>query len=451
DGGDMLGGSLVGSYGGSFVQIRGYRQRREIAFAPYDSDPGIDPPTEVYNYQLLVEGGHTRQLSDRLSASVRGYTSLYRYFDRIRHAANDVFVDYGDAGTIGAELRGRYELIVDETAPNKPSKLAITAGGEANYNRTESRSYTEGMEAEGAKVPLNFNVEGMYTELDGQPTEWFGFTGGLRFDRNSVIDRRLSPRAALFLAQPERYGLKLLYAQGFRNPSAFEGFFTDIVDFSANPDIKSETIRSYEAVVWAKPVTGLSTRLSAFRWDARDVIEQRPDPADDTLLQFQNVGRYVTEGLEAEASYRNSQGWYGFGGLSVARIGSAEAGAEIAFDQVVNAPQVVATGGISTPRIGGFAHLSADVHFVSRRLTRIGPDGMRGPDAPGWTGLNAAIYVPSIRKFDVTAGVRNLLGKRDLVPAPGDFDRFPDGGSTVFVPRIPGEGRELYVKIGYSY
>jgi len=54
-----------------------------------------------------------------------------------------------------------------------------------------------------------------------------------------------------------------------------------------------------------------------------------------------------------------------------------------------------------------------------------------------------------VHGFDITAGVRNILGKRNMVPAPGDYDRTsPD---TVNVVSIPGEGRELYVKVGYSY
>ena len=133
-----------------------------------------------------------------------------------------------------------------------------------------------------------------------------------------MFKNRLSPRAALFFAKPEKYGLKLLYAEGFRNPSAFEGYFEDGSAFVANRDIGPETIRSYEAVLWAKPVPGLATRLSGFYWDARKIVEQRPDPDDPNLLQFQNVTRYVSAGVEAEASYRNSRGWYAFGGGALA-------------------------------------------------------------------------------------------------------------------------------------
>ena len=65
--------------------------------------------------------------------------------------------------------------------------------------------------------------------------------------------------------------------------------------------------------------------------------------------------------------------------------------------------------------------------------------------------MNLALYAPNLRGFDLTAGVRNLLGTRDLLPAPGDYDRFPAMQPTILVPRIPGEGREVYVKLGYTY
>ena len=455
DGGRTLIASVVGQYKGSFAQLRAYRARRDSPFAPYDSDPALDPSYELYNSQVMLEGGHTRELSKRLTASVRGYGSLYRFLDRIYYDATDpddttaqnegLYFDYGDAITVGAEARARYELVVD--------KLGITAGMEANYNKTESRSYYEGGEGEpdAIKIPLDFRIEGLYTELDGQATDWLGFTAGVRYDRNSVFDDRVSPRGALFLAKPEKYGLKLLYAEGFRNPSAFESYFDDGVDFTGNPNISAETIRSFETVLWARPTTGLSTRLSGFYWKASDVIEQRPSP-DPTLLQFQNVGEYVTQGVELEGSYRNAAGWYAFAGATIAKIGASEGGGEIVFDSVVNAPKVTAAGGVSTPLLMDHAHLSLQGTFISRRLTRINEEtGERGPATPGWFGLDATVYVPNLRRFDVTAGVRNILGKRDLQPAVGDYDRFPEMEPAVFVARLPAEGREVFVKVGYSY
>ncbi|MDX2092319.1 MAG: TonB-dependent receptor [Kofleriaceae bacterium] len=441
--------SVIGQYKGSFAQLRAYQARRDSPFAPYDSDPTLDPAYELYNRQLLLEGGHTRELSKRLTASVRAYGNLYRYSDRIHNVDDvgdpEVYADIGDAITFGAEIRGRYELAKD--------KLGITAGTEANYNKTESRAHYEGMETapDAVKIPLDFNIQGVYTELDSQPTEWLGFTAGLRYDRNSVFDNRLSPRGALFLAKPEKYGLKLLYAEGFRNPSAFESYFQDNVDFVANRDIRAETIRSFETVLWARPVTGLSTRVSAFYWKANDVIEQGPSPEDATLLQFQNTGDYLTQGVELEGSYRNAAGWYAFGGLAYAKTGSSDGDAEVELGNVANAPKLTGSGGISTPLLFNKAHFSMQGTFVGERLTRFDENGVRGPASPAWFGLDATLFAPNLGGFDVTAGVRNILGKRDLQPAVGDYDRFPEGEPSVFVPRLPAEGRELYVKVGYSY
>jgi iron complex outermembrane receptor protein len=445
--------SLVGSYGGSFAQVRAYRYWRDSPFAPYNGDTTAAHPYTTTDTQLLVEGGHTREIG-KLTLSARGYANLYEYKDHIIQQSDAPFDDLGQGKSYGLELRGRYDL---------GHTLGLTAGTEATYYQTYSKSYTEGDEtcADGhaACVPKDFNIEGVYSEVDGQPLPWLGFTGGLRFDNNSVIDRRLSPRAALFVAKPEKYGVKLLYAEGFRNPSAYEAFFYDNTSFSQPTHIQAETIRSFETVLWAKPTPGLSTRFSAFYWDARNVVEQLPDPMNAALLQFQNAGRFVSEGVEVEGSYRTARGWYGFAGATYANVGCAQCGAfmtdpastKLELGHVPNAPALTGSAGVSTPAIGGLAHLSTELVYIGERPTRPDVDtGAESPASPQWFDWNWTLYVPNIHGFDVTAGVRNLIGKRDLVVAPGDYDRF-DGTSTTTVPRVPGEGREVYVKVGYSY
>ncbi len=436
--------SLVGAYHGTFAQVRAYHYYRDSPFAPYLSDPNVDRPFRAFDSQLLVEGGHARDISKRFSITGRGYANLYRYRDDIAQVALPKFNDIGDGFAFGGELRGRYEVLA-------PNKLGVTAGTEATYVMTESRAYETGDEecapAGGAAcVPQNFNLEGVYSEVDTQPTEWLGFTGGVRFDRNSVIDSQLSPRAALFVAKPERYGLKLLYAQGFRNPSAYEAFFYDNISFSQPQDLGAETIRSFEAVAWSKPIAGLSTRLSAFYWSARDVVEQLPDPANPNLLQFQNAARFITMGVEAEASYRTSSGWYGFGGATYSRVGAAEdTTSDVTYGDVPNAPVWVAAAGVSTPLVSKTAHISGEATYVGERPTRPDTDtGAPLAPAPQWLGINLTVYAPNVRGFDITAGVRNLIGKRIGVVAAGDYDRYDAATmTTTTVPIIPGEGREL--------
>ncbi len=458
DGGNALLASVVGTYGRTFAQVRAYRARRDAPFAPYDGDPAADAPYIQLNSQLLVEGGHTRDISKRITVAARGYLNIYRFFDDIKELDSpEPFLDYGDSTTLGAELRGRFEVL-DE------NKLGITAGAEASYNKTKSRSFYEGDEENGAGgldgVPLDFRLTGLYTEIDSAPTDWLGATVGLRFDDNSKVDSRLSPRAALFLAKRERYGLKFLYAEGFRNPSAFEGAFFDNTTFVApgtdmvtggRGKLGAEKIRSFEAVAWAKPIAGLSTRLSGFYWDARDVIVQQPVTyMGELLLQFQNVGRFVTQGVEAEASYRTATGWYGFAGAAYARVGSSEEpGMEVEYGNVADSAPVMAALGASTPRLWSYVHLSTELNVIGRRPTRPAIDGSDSPDSPAWLGVNVILYAPDIRGFDFTLATRNLLGRRDQLPAPGDYDR--SNPVEVVIPRIPGEGREVYLRVGYAY
>jgi len=450
-------GSLVASYGGSFAQVRAYRFWRDSPFAPYGSDPSVKEPYRATDTQLLVEGGHTREVG-KLTLSGRAYANIYEYADHIIYSGAAPFDDLGQGRAYGAEVRGRYELLPD-------GKLGITGGTEATFYQTYSKSYTEGDEmcaaGHAACVPKDFNIEGVYSEVDAQPTPWLGFTGGVRFDNNSAIDQRLSPRAAVFFSKPEKYGLKLLYAEGFRNPSAYEAFFYDNVSFSRPTGLHAETIRSFETVLWAKPLPGLSTRLSGFYWSARNVVEQLPDPMNSAFLQFQNAGRFVSQGVEAEGSYRTARGWYGFAGATYADVGCAECGAyssgssstALEFGHVPNSPALTGAAGVSTPLLLGRAHVSTELVYIGERPTRPDVDtGSESPASPAWLGWNWTVYVPNLHGFDVTAGVRNLLGKRDLVVAPGDYDRFDAmTKSTTTVPRVPGEGREVYVKVGYSY
>ncbi len=444
-------GGIVGAWGGSFAQVRASKWSRESPFAPYDVNPFL-APYEQFDTHLLAEGGHTRDVSNKLTIAARGYVNIYDF--------NDVSPPYdpmiqptpldttGTARTFGSELRGRQQF-TDE--------LGVTAGVEASYNRTESTAAFRGDDpANTIIVPANFLLAGVYAEAEAQPARWLGFTGGLRFDHYDELVAadpqsrwRLSPRAALFVSEPQKYGFKLLYAEGFRNPSAFEGKFEDGEDFSANPDIEAETIRSFEAVAWAKPTAGVSTRLSGWYWDARGIVEQQPDPNEPALLQFQNASRYVSAGVEAEASYRTSSGWYAFGGAAYSRVGTEDDAGQLIYGSVPNAPAVTASGGVSTPLVLGYAHISTDLNVIGARPTRPDETGAPSPVSPAFIGWNWTVYVPNLRGFDLTAGVRNVIGKREQVPAPGDYDRsLPD---VLTVPRVPGEGRELYVKLGYSY
>lgn len=428
-----LSASLVGAYEGAFVQARFYRRERTLAFAPYTTVID-DPHTEAADTLGMLEGGYTRELSPRLNATVRGYANAYRYRDRLLlEDGSGTFTDTGDSRWFGAEARGRYAVLAGD-------RLGVTAGAEVTFISTESRAFYYQTPDDVIEIDKPFNIQGLYAEIDGRVLPWLAYTAGVRADRNSIHDDRVSPRAAVF-ASRDTIGAKLLYAEGFRNPSAYEGYFEDGIQFLANPDIRAETIRSFELVGWARPRPGLTTRVSAFRWTDDRLIEQEPVMTPDgDLLQFQNLGSLRSTGVEVEASFRDARGWLAFGGVSIQRVEDG------AGHRAVGAPAWLGSAGVSSPLVAGRFHLSTEVQAIGGRTTRVASVAV-----DPFVAWNAAIYAPALAAgLDLTVGARNLLGIREQVPAPEDFDRIYDDHTT-YVPRLPGEGRELYAQLGYRY
>ncbi len=435
DGERAMNASLVGAYEGAFGQVRFYRRIRELAGSPYDTEVG-NPKNRNYDTELLIEGGYSRDLGQRVALTGRAYVNRYWFEDFLVYDP-DPFRDFGDSSWYGGELRGRWAILRDRGR----DQLGLTAGGELTFIDTKSRSFYQGMEADGTVVPLDLSIMGLYAELDAAPLSWLSLTAGVRVDRNSVLENRVSPRAALFLGPSDRYGLKLLYAEGFRNPSALEGFFDDGTDFIGNPDLEAETIQSYEAILWGRPLDGLSTRLSAFQWQADQLVEQEEVDigGGETRLQFQNLGGLTARGLEGEVSYRDSAGWLAFAGACVATVEDPETHLD-----ALNSPLATASGGLSTPHIGRIGHISTELVYIAERKTR-----QPMLKARAFLGWNATIYVPDLWSLDLTIGVRNLLGRREEVPVQEDYDRTDP--EEVQVPVIPGEGREVYARLGYRF
>jgi outer membrane receptor protein involved in Fe transport len=434
DGEHALHAALAGTYRGAFGQLRVYQRGREWPGAPYDSAVG-DAGNGATDTQLLAEAGYSRDLGRRITVTGRAHVDRYRYAETLIFD-DEPFTSDGDSTWYGAEVRGRWALA--RGARGRADRLGLTAGAEVTVIDTSTTSDSD--EGGAIRIDTDLSLQGLYAELDGAPLSWLAFTAGVRADRNSLLEDRLSPRAALLVSRGDRLGGKLLYAEGFRNPSTYEAFYADGIDLVPNPGLRAETIRSLELVLWARPRAGWSTRLSAFRWRADRLVEQEPiDVGGEERLQFQNAATLTSTGLEGEASYRDSRGWLAALGATVARVESPDTG-----ERALNAPAWTATGALSSPQLAGLGHLSTELVLTGARRTRD-----PGRHAAAYAGWNLALYAPDVGGFDVTVGVRNLLGSAEEVPAQEEFDRTePDA---MLVPILPGPGRELHARVGVRY
>lgn len=445
DGMQALAGGLSATYGGLFLQTRAAHRARELPGAPYDSLPGGENRnTDTY---ALLELGYAHELEDLATLSARVYGNLYHHDSELmleREGSASGMQPFSATATsrwLGAELRGLFFLLPDE-------RLDLTAGIVGELSDVDSESMLVNDPANAMAQDSGFDSTGVYAELSSVPLPWLSVTAGLRYDRNSLFDNSLSPRGALLLRKGKRFGGKLLYAEGFRNPSLFETFYDDGERYRpSGVELRPESIRSLEAVAWARPLPGLDVRLSAWKWDLEDLIEKRSVFDPDSLanrFQYQNLSEVESRGVELESSYRDTRGW-------LARLSGALADVRRnrGFEEAINAPALVATAAGSTPALWDRVHLSAEITFVGARNTRD-----EDVDAEPWLGVDLTVYVPSYRGFDFTLGVRNLIGMREQIPAQSDYDRvYHDGTSLrgIDVLLLPGVGRELFARIGYRY
>jgi len=443
-----LAGAFTATWGRLFFQARGSQRDRQLPGAPFGAALGS---TENANRDREVVGelGYNQPLGKTATVVGRLYASAYDQRQRLRYD-DGLLEAAGHSRWFGGEVRGLFDL--SRWMPGKRAlDLTIGAAAESTIASSESAPADGGM---ATSFEQQFSTQGVYGEVAATPIRWATVTAGVRFDANSLFERKVNPRVALLLYDRDRVGAKLLFAQGFRNPSIFEAFFEDTrFKPACSPDCATmgttlfpETITSYEAVVWARPIRGLKLRLSGWDWRLESMIERRAifDPVTfSERFQYQNLAGLRSRGVEAEGTFRNSAGWYAFGNIAFADV------RRNVIDEPPNSPEITAAAGVSSPAFRDLVHVSTEVTYVGARQTR---DELVSAD--GWLGWNLALYAPSFRGFDVTIGARNLLGVRAQVVAQDDYDRQGDlvtGEPPTDVLVVPGAGRELFTRVGYRF
>lgn len=197
---------------------------------------------------------------------------------------------------------------------------------------------------------------------------------GLRHDALSGRESFTAPRFALIHKLDEGASWKLLYGRAFRAASAFERFYEDENFLKANPDLRPESIDTWE-LVFEKEVSK-HRRLSAsvYRYDLDDFITRLPDPLDGRLV-YQNFGRYRGKGFELEHLWR-----WGTGSVLSLSYAHADVKSATSSLAVPNSPRHDFKLHWSQPLGGSHWAMGTEVLFRSERSTlggeRIGSDAI---------------------------------------------------------------------------
>ena len=161
-------------------------------------------------------------------------------------------------------------------------------------------------------------------------TDW-SLTAGLRLDKYSDFGSTINPRLAL--VWQSRYDLttKFLYGRAFRPPSFAESFVVNNPVTLGNPDLKPETINTFEWVVDYHPSHVLNSKFSLFYYNMSDIIQFVPDPAPATTITAQNIGHQTGHGFEWEIDWRLSDTFKMTGNYAMQRSEDKQTGADSGY------------------------------------------------------------------------------------------------------------------------
>jgi iron complex outermembrane receptor protein len=254
------------------------------------------------------------------------------------------------------------------------------------------------------------------------------FNGGVRYDRFETIGGTLNPRVALIYSPDNNTSLKAVYGSAFRAPNVYELYFEDGgVAQKGNPDLKPETIDSYEIIYEQFFKKIFHGTIVAFQYNVQSLIKQTTDSSDG-LLVFDNSDEIVTRGVEIEMEGTWQNGLEGR--VSYTYQKAKEKGTE---DQLTNSPVHVAKANLSIPVVKEKLFFSIEEQYTSKRKTLYRekqeglPASLRNSDYPSdhYAGSFAITNVTLLAKnlinnMELSASIYNLFGKKNSTPGAGE-------------------------------
>jgi iron complex outermembrane receptor protein len=276
-------------------------------------------------------------------------------------------------------------------------------------------------------VPIvRFNIPdrsaALFTQQEWRLTSRLKVYGGLRFDRSHNYGNALSPRIAAVYQQSPSTVYKFVYGSPFRNPSAFEKYFSDNETLVANLNLHAERANTLELSVERKLGSRFTGIADLYQYGTHDLIEEVfPDNA---VPQYQNVARAQLRGAEFELSGKLPRELELLATAAFQRTIDADTGLALP-----NSPRTLAKLRLGMPVAGHRAFLASSVEYMSARGTNAGSQV-----APVFLqDITLTMRKPVFGGFDLQAGVRNLWNSNVDDPVGLAVDTIREDGRSVFV------------------
>jgi outer membrane receptor for ferrienterochelin and colicins len=240
------------------ASLRASTYRRSIMYpdslAAYTADFD-DPRNREIDRFVNLDLSQRVAVSSRVELVFRAYGDLYDYqwFNRTSAAEDcpDGFVEgcarrlKGIGRSLGGEIKAQIQwpilrastlIGVDGRARDVEDRLNIEDNLRAGVVPTIGGHRTDGLIAP-------------YVAQAFSPTSWLDLNLGVRLDDDTRFGEKFSPRTAVGVTPWGGGRLKLMYAEAFRGPSAYELTYADPNSQVPAPELGPETVRSIEGSI----------------------------------------------------------------------------------------------------------------------------------------------------------------------------------------------------------
>ena len=257
---------------------------------------------------------------------------------------------------------------------------------------------------------------------------------GIRYDYFSTVGDAINPRVALIYKPWETTAFKLLYGSAFRAPNMYELYYQDYQN-KANPNLRPETVKSYEAIIEYQPTRSLRLTATGFHYQTDKLIRQMADPIDGFLV-FQNSGQDKAWGAEFEVGHLWDNGTRLR--ASYAWVNAIDA---LSGKILVNSSVSLAKLNLSVPLFEDLFRLGIDGQYTSSKKT------LNGASIQGFPLLNLTLtsgdklfksFAPGL---GVSASVYNLFNEHYSIVA----------GQEYAMSTIPQNGTNYRIVFSFKY
>jgi iron complex outermembrane receptor protein len=253
---------------------------------------------------------------------------------------------------------------------------------------------------------------------------------GGRYDHYDTFGGTFNPRLALIYNFNKKTTLKLLYGEAFRAPNAYELYYVAGDYFRPNPQLKPETITTYEAILERTLGVHFHGSVSAYYYTASELIGLYANPAE-FIFQFRNLEQVSAKGLEFDLDGKWASGLEGHLSYALQRTHNEQTNKPL-----TNSPEHLVKVNLIMPLLRDKLFAGLEARYMSERDTLI------GKPASGVFLTNLTLFSPALLKgFEVSGSIYNLFDQQ-----------YGDPGSAEHQQRvIPQDGRTFWLKVKYNF